>query len=190
MTASVAERLLDATIQCLIEHGYAATTTRKVAEIAGVSQGAQQHYYPTKAALVEAALQRLMDRLLVDAADRGVQASSEFDRAVAFIDMVLELHRLPIAPAVIELLTAARTDSTLGACAASMTTAGVDALLVLAGDAIPTYAAAPGFADLVQLLFATARGTALLAEIPGADRAHPSWTAVRDHFVQVLGTLA
>jgi AcrR family transcriptional regulator len=35
--------LLDAAVACLMEDGYAALTTRKVAERAGVSQGAQQH---------------------------------------------------------------------------------------------------------------------------------------------------
>ena len=42
--------LLDAAIESLIDDGYAAMTTRRVSERAGVSQGAQQHYYPTKSA--------------------------------------------------------------------------------------------------------------------------------------------
>jgi len=45
--ASTRARLLDATVECLVDHGYAATTTTVIAERAGVSRGAQLHHYPT-----------------------------------------------------------------------------------------------------------------------------------------------
>ena len=38
------EALLDATLESLATEGFAATTTRGVAQRAGVSQGLQQHY--------------------------------------------------------------------------------------------------------------------------------------------------
>ena len=56
------QRLLDATIDCLIKHGWSGTTTTIVAETAGVSRGAQLHHYPTKTALVLAAVDHLMQR--------------------------------------------------------------------------------------------------------------------------------
>src|SRR2546430_6184940 len=56
------QRLLDATVECLIEHGWSGTTTTLVAEKAGVSRGAQLHHYPTKAALVLAAVEHLAGR--------------------------------------------------------------------------------------------------------------------------------
>jgi len=66
-------RLLDATVDCLVEVGWAGTTTTLVAERAGVSRGAQLHHYPTKAALVVAALEHLVDlrneELAAEAAD-------------------------------------------------------------------------------------------------------------------------
>ena len=40
--------LLDATIICLHEVGYAGTSTTLVSERAGVSRGAQTHHFPTK----------------------------------------------------------------------------------------------------------------------------------------------
>ena len=55
-------RLLDATVECLIEVGWAATTTTLVADRAGVSRGAQLHHYPTKATLVLAAVEHLIQR--------------------------------------------------------------------------------------------------------------------------------
>lgn len=45
-SAEMRERLLDATVACLIEYGYAATTTARVVEKAGVTKGAQLHHFP------------------------------------------------------------------------------------------------------------------------------------------------
>src|SRR3712207_8939771 len=49
-------RLLDAAVECLADLGYAATTTIDVARRAGVSRGAQQHHFRTKAELMAAAI--------------------------------------------------------------------------------------------------------------------------------------
>lgn len=55
-------KLLDATIQSLLDAGYAATTTRRVAELAGVSAGAQTHHFPHRVDLVGAAVERLAEQ--------------------------------------------------------------------------------------------------------------------------------
>lgn len=54
--------LLDAALDCLIERGYAETTTIETARRAGVSRGAQQYHFPTKAELMAAAVGRLLER--------------------------------------------------------------------------------------------------------------------------------
>ena len=55
-------KLLDATITSLHEAGYAATTTRRVAELAGVSQGAMTHHFPYRVDLIAAAVERLAEQ--------------------------------------------------------------------------------------------------------------------------------
>src|SRR5207253_913024 len=50
--------LLRATEIALGKHGFHATTTNKIAEIAGVSIGTLYHYFPTKEALVQAIVER------------------------------------------------------------------------------------------------------------------------------------
>lgn len=187
--SATTERLLDATIECLAELGYTATTTRRVAERAGVSQGAQQHYFPTKAALVDAAMVRLTEQLMADAARRGIKASSEAERAAELIDMIWEAHNLPVTPAVLELFSVARTEPRLARRVAELTGAGMAGLQLVAAQALPTYAARPGFADLVQIMIATVRGTVIMAAIPGADASHPSWSAVRTHLLDSLDAL-
>ena len=61
-SAATQDKLLDATIECIVELGYAKTSTTLVCERAGVSRGAQVHHFPTKAALVAAAIERLFSR--------------------------------------------------------------------------------------------------------------------------------
>ncbi len=183
------EKLLDATIECLAEDGYVATTTRRVAERAGVSQGAQQHYFPTKAALVDAAMTRLIEQLLADAVSRGVDAGTDREAAEALLELIWEIHNLPITPAVLELFNVARTEPKLARRVAEMTTGGMAAIVEIAERSLPTYAARPGFADFLQIAMATVRGTVIVAAIPGAEGAHPSWPQVREHLLTSLERL-
>ena len=53
------QRLLEATVDCLVEHGWSGTSTTLVSQRAGVSRGAQLHHYPTKNDLVLAAIDHL-----------------------------------------------------------------------------------------------------------------------------------
>ena len=54
-------RLLEATVECLVERGFAGTSTTLVSERAGVSRGAQLHHFPTKNDLVVAAVEHLTE---------------------------------------------------------------------------------------------------------------------------------
>src|SRR3954468_6910820 len=60
--AAMRARLLDATIECLDEYGYGAMSTNDVVRRARVSRGALSHHFPTKADLVRAAAQRLVEQ--------------------------------------------------------------------------------------------------------------------------------
>ena len=55
------QRLLDATVDCLVEHGWSGTSTTLVSQRAGVSRGAQLHHFPTKNDLVLAAVAHLSE---------------------------------------------------------------------------------------------------------------------------------
>ena len=56
------QRLLDATVECLVERGWSGTSTTLVSERAGVSRGAQLHHFPTKNDLVVAAVEHLSEQ--------------------------------------------------------------------------------------------------------------------------------
>ncbi|HST84178.1 MAG TPA: TetR/AcrR family transcriptional regulator [Kineosporiaceae bacterium] len=53
------QQLLDAAVNCLVELGWAGSTVTVVAERAGVSRGAAQHHFPTREALVTAAVEHV-----------------------------------------------------------------------------------------------------------------------------------
>ncbi|MFE0749590.1 TetR family transcriptional regulator [Gordonia sp. NPDC058843] len=55
------ERLLRATVDALAADGWAAATVAAVAERAGVSRGAAQHHFPTREALITAALEQVFE---------------------------------------------------------------------------------------------------------------------------------
>ena len=61
-TRAMRRRLLEATVECLVELGWAGTTTTVVSERAGVSRGAQLHHFPSKQELVVAAVEHLSER--------------------------------------------------------------------------------------------------------------------------------
>lgn len=61
-SAAMRQRLLDATVECLVTYGYAGTTTHRVAELAGVTRGAQIHHFRAKEDLVIAAIEHLAEQ--------------------------------------------------------------------------------------------------------------------------------
>ena len=67
-------RILDATIDCIVEFGYHKTTMARVAKRANASQGAMQHHFASKLDLIKAAINRLQEQRLTergrDLADR------------------------------------------------------------------------------------------------------------------------
>lgn len=114
-TAATQKLLLQATIDCLVEYGYAGTTTRLVADRAGVSRGAQTHHYPTKRDLVVAAIEQLFDEQANEFAKAFelVPASERtFGRA---IDALWEILTGPAYAATLEVIVAGRTDDELRA---------------------------------------------------------------------------
>jgi AcrR family transcriptional regulator len=56
--------ILDAAVTVLIEHGYNNLSLRRVAEEAGLRLGNLQHYFPSKDALVQAMLDRVIESYL------------------------------------------------------------------------------------------------------------------------------
>lgn len=79
-------RILDAAVAVLIQHGYAATSTTRIVAEAGVSRGAMLHHFPTKAVLMRAVLDHVLDRRLEDFHRALAHTGAGADRVGAVID--------------------------------------------------------------------------------------------------------
>ena len=112
-SAETRARLLDATIDCLVDLGYSATTTTVIAERAGVSRGAQLHHFPTKAELVAAAVEHLTRRIGEELHREVSGLPADGDRGSVAVDLLWSRFSTPLFPAWLELLVAARTDAEL-----------------------------------------------------------------------------
>lgn len=102
-------RLLAATIECLVEHGYAGTTTQRVQDRAGLSRGALLHHFATKEALLVAAVSHVADGQ-IDAVRAEAAAG-----AAGEVELLHHVMSGPLFLAGLELWQAARTEPTLRA---------------------------------------------------------------------------
>lgn len=105
--------LLDATVACLEEAGYARTSAVEVARRAGVSRGAQLHHFPTKAALVAEAVRFLFERRHAEFLEAFRRLDPATPRLDAAIDLLWSMMRGPTFDAWLEMVVAARTDPEL-----------------------------------------------------------------------------
>jgi AcrR family transcriptional regulator len=113
-SAETRGRLLDATIECLYELGYAGTTTTAVCERAGVSRGAQLHHFPTKRELVTTAVEHLLEvRLQEFRRTFAAAKKNDPDPLKLAINMLWKGVDSPAFYAWLEIATAARTDADL-----------------------------------------------------------------------------
>lgn len=178
-SAATRARLLDATIDCLVELGWSGTSTTEVVRRAGVSRGAQVHHYPTKEDLVLAAIEHLLERRLAEYHDAFERLPSA-DRTVwTALDLLWDTGTGPTFEAWLELAVAARTDPTLRKRFIEVERRFWDANLERFQRMFPE-AADPGFADVaLRLSFSILDGLAM-GRIVGVDE--EDLTQVREAF--------
>jgi AcrR family transcriptional regulator len=177
--------LLDASIDCLVEEGYANTTTRRIAERAGVTPGALQHHFASKAELLTEAVRHVRMRFGQEMLGQGPpDAPSIQARCEQLLDRMWEVHRGPFFQAATELLVAARTDDELRATLAELQHEAAYLNTVAARILYPEMAGQPGFAQVIDTGQAAIRGLALLACVD-EEEADAAWPAVRAHIIEL-----
>ena len=105
-------RLMEATVDSLVELGWSGTTTTVVSSRAGVSRGAQLHHFPSKQALVVAAVEHLTERRREEMRRHAQELPTE-GRVRAVLDILAAQFVSPVFFAALELWVAARTDADL-----------------------------------------------------------------------------
>ncbi len=112
-SAVTTEKLLGATVVSLVERGYRGTSTPEICRRAGVSRGAQLHHYPTKEALVAAAVEHLLSQRVFELQTRLASAPAgvlDLEDAASFL---WKVYTGATFYAWLELVVAARTDEEL-----------------------------------------------------------------------------
>jgi len=183
--AETREALLDATIESLVEYGYAKTTTGRIAELAGVSRGAQVPYFSSRAALVGAAVAHLAERRIQAFHERVGERPFTLEEG---LDAIWEEHQGPIFNAALELWVASRTDPELRADLPKVERRVATAIFREAEAALGPAAQREGFAEDLTFALATIRGLALLGISNGASsRAMAEqWSRTRERLLRVL----
>lgn len=119
-TAQTTEKLLDATIALVIERGYRNTSLPEICKRAGVSRGAQLHHYPTKEALVAAAIEHLLVRRVRELGERLADAPSGVLDLGDAASKLWSIYTGDTFYAWLELVVAARTEPELQAMLAEV----------------------------------------------------------------------
>ena len=188
--ATTRAALLDAALQCLIEEGYANLTTRNVAERAGVSQGTQMHYFPTRALFLAEAVRHVSFKLFDELREQSrLHARSERSRLEALLDHVWEIHAGPVFQATVELWVAARTDPEIRGAMEELAR-DVTRLIAQAGaELFPDLMARPRAGEVLEMAMATMRGLALLGFTSDAEDVSRRWRRARAHLMALYDEL-
>ncbi|MDF2446523.1 MAG: transcriptional regulator [Moraxellaceae bacterium] len=110
------ERLVDATLKCLVSEGYSGTTVSRIVAVAQVSRGAPVHHFPTKAALIEAAAEKLVRHFYIELGRIMLSLEASDDRLQKLIMVAWRnLMATPETTALLELLVASRHEPELAA---------------------------------------------------------------------------
>ena len=187
-TAATRGLLLDATIDCLIEVGYARTTTTLIADRAGVSRGAQVHHFPSKAALVTEAVDHLARRRVAEAGGEIERLGEGRDRVRSTLDQIWQGQTGDLFKASLELWVAARTDAELAEKLAPVESELREVLMRTAAAAFGRAIASRGdFEQLVLMALSTAQGLALLREY-GTPDTERLWEFARERLATLFET--
>jgi AcrR family transcriptional regulator len=188
--AETQTKLLDATIKSLLQDGYAQTTTRHVAALAGVSPGAIAHYYPRRVDLVASATERLAEQRLEAWAQMAQTLPEEPDqRAHALLDRLWEDFSSPLFTVVVKLWIAAADDPELYERLAIAERRIARAIGRLAAESLGEMRGQAGWEGRLLLALAAVRGLALMEHFePRTDPQPDPWPTARAALIEIFET--
>ena len=188
--AATRAAILDAAAACLVEDGYAAITTRLIAERAAVAQSTLMHHFPTREALlVEAVSQlalELADAALEDVSMTNVRSGHQRE---AVLDEVWRVFTSPQALAAAQLWFAASAEPELAAALADLEERLTTTLMATAEALLPDLVSDPDFPALIDAGLALIRGLVMSIPVAGRDAVEERWQAIRPVLSRAAGEL-
>ena len=163
-------RLMEATIECLVDHGFGGTSTTLISERAGVSRGAQLHHFPTKNDLVVAAVEHLTEVRGAELAAAAAAVPQGRHRTRDVLRMLGDHFASPVFLAALELWVAARTDAALLEAVVPLEQKVGRDTHRMTVDLLGADESRPGVRELVQATLDLVRGLGLAATISDDTR--------------------
>ena len=176
------QRLLEAAVACLAEHGWAGSTVSVVAERAGVSRGAAQHHFPTREDLFTAAVEYVAE-------ERSTALRALFPEGAAgdrreVVSALVDLYTGPLFRAALHLWVAASNEEQLRPRVTELEARGGRETHRIAVDLLGADESRPGARETVQGLLDMARGLGLANlltdDTARRDRVVAQWAALLD----------
>jgi AcrR family transcriptional regulator len=185
--AETRAKLLDATLRSIAERGIAATTSRQICELAGVSSGAQTYHFPLRTDLLGAAIEHAAEQRI--AALRSTLSDLPTDRSER-IGTLLDLwwgdFDSTIFDVFVKLWVAAQDDPELHARLVPAERRLSQAIAALRTEILGNEDE-PLLQERLEVVAATLRGLALLAHFePRARRRRDPWPAAREQLLHML----
>lgn len=184
-TRAMRARLMDATVELLVERGFSGTSTTLVSERAGVSRGAQLHHFPTKNDLVVAAVEHLTVKRGAELAEASRKLPSGSKRTRAVLQVLGDHFTSPVFTAALELWVAARTDEQLLAAVSPLEQRVGREVHRLTVELLGADESKPGVRELVQATLDLVRGLGLAGTITDDTRRRhrilDQWALTLDH---------
>lgn len=153
------QRLLEAAVSCLAEHGWAGSTVSVVAERAGVSRGAAQHHFPTREDLFTAAVEYVAEER--STALRALFPEGAAGDRHAVVAALVDLYTGPLFRAALHLWVAASDEEQLRPRVTELESRVGRETHRIAVDLLAADESVPGVRETVQGLLDMARGLGL-----------------------------
>jgi AcrR family transcriptional regulator len=181
-------KLLDATIESILEVGYAQTTTRSVAERAGVSAGAQAYHFPRRVDLVAAAAEQLVEKRIEASHRRATQIAGPPEKRLrALLDLMWADFASPIFAVFVKLWVAAADEPGLHDRLVAGERRIARGITDLVSEAVGELATGEEAESKLLLLFSACRGLALTEQFePRERRRRDPWPRLREELVEQL----
>jgi AcrR family transcriptional regulator len=125
-------KLLDAAIQCLIEHGYRDTSISRICDRAGVSQGGLFRHFSSRTTLMVATTEEICRRHMAQFDAMLQDPTPDVDLPTVMVGSFREAAQMPLTAAWREILLAARTNAELSGAIAPAVQDFEDAIMDLA----------------------------------------------------------
>lgn len=172
--------IVAAAADCLVEDGYAAWTTRRVAERAGVAQSTLMHHFPAREMLLIEAVERLAWGLARDALQHlDVTRLRDRRHTGDVLDQAWKEFTSPPALAAAQLWSAAWAEPELARALNELEQRITTIVMTTSETLFPTESGRRDFPAIIDATIAAIRGLVMAIPINGRDVVDARWRAIK-----------